>query len=110
RPGLPSTVKETLAKTADFSVYVRDRRPFVRFTSKAYVLPRTAQRGIPLVSVNTPSVSVKVFRIGDRNLINTVIDSDFQKTLSSYQLDDLGNERGVKVWAGELATASTLNQ
>ncbi len=110
RAGLPSAVKESLAKSAEFNVYVRDRKPFVRFTGRAYVLPRTGQRGIPLVSVNTPSVSAKVFRIGDRNLINTVIDSDFQKTLSSYQLDDLGNERGVKVWAGELATASTLNQ
>ena len=110
RAGLPSTVKESLPKSAEFNIYVRDRKPFVRFTGRAYVLPRTGQRGIPLVSVNTPSVSVQVFRIGDRNLINTVIDSDFQKTLSSYQLDDLGNERGVKVWSGELATATTLNQ
>jgi uncharacterized protein YfaS (alpha-2-macroglobulin family) len=110
RAGLPSTVKESLPKSAEFNIYVRDRKPFARFTGRAYVLPRTGQRGIPLVSVNTPSVSVKVFRIGDRNLINTVVDSDFQKTLSSYQLDDLGNERGVKVWSGELATASTLNQ
>ena len=96
RAGLPSTVKESLPKSAEFNIYVRDRKPFVRFTGRAYVLPRTGQRGIPLVSVNTPSVSVQVFRIGDRNLINTVVDSDFQKTLSSYQLDDLGNERGVK--------------
>src|ERR1700716_3285438 len=110
RAGLPSTVKESLPKSAEFNIYVRDRKPFVRFTGRAYVLPRTGQRGIPLVSVNTPSVSVQVFRIGDRNLINTVIDSDFQKALSSYQLDDLGNERGVKVWSGELATATTLNQ
>src|SRR4051794_25008288 len=110
RAGLPSTVKESLPKSAEFNIYVRDRKPFVRFTGRAYVLPRTGQRGIPVVSVNTPSVSVKVFRIGDRNLINTVVDSDFQKALSSYQLDDLGNERGVKVWSGELATASTLNQ
>src|SRR5947199_726198 len=110
RAGLPSTVKESLPKSAEFNVYVRDRKPFVRFTGRAYVLPRTGQRGIPLVSVNTPSVSVQVFRIGDRNLINTVIDSDFQKALSSYQLSDLGNERGAKVWSGELATASTLTQ
>ena len=103
-------MKESLPKSAEFNIYVRDRKPFVRFTGRAYVLPRTGQRGIPLVSVNTPSVSVQVFRIGDRNLINTVIDSDFQKALSSYQLDDLGNERGVKVWSGELATATTLNQ
>ena len=110
RAGLPSTVKESLPKSAEFNIYVRDRKPFVRFTGRAYVLPRTGQRGIPLVSVNTPSVNVNVFRIGDRNLINTVVDSDFQKTLSSYQLSDLGDERGVKVWSGELATASTLNQ
>src|SRR4051794_39021787 len=109
RAGLPAMVKETLPKSAEFNIYVRDRKPFVRFTGRAYVLPRTGQQGIPLVSVNTQSVSVQVFRIGDRNLINTVIDSDFQKALSSYRLDDLGNERGQKGWSGELATASTLN-
>src|SRR5216683_39157 len=110
RAGLPSTVKETLPKSAEFNIYVRDRKPFVRFTGKAYVLPRTGQRGIPLVSVNTTSVTIAVFRIGDRNLINTVIDSDFQRPLSRYQLSDLGGERGLKVWSGELATETTLNQ
>jgi uncharacterized protein YfaS (alpha-2-macroglobulin family) len=110
RAGLPSTVKEVLPKSAEFNIYVRDRKPFVRFTGRAYVLPRTGQRGIPLVSVNTPAVTVNVFRIGDRNLINTVIDSDFQQRLSKYQLSNLGEERGVKVWTGELATATTLNQ
>ncbi len=74
------------------------------------MLPRTGQRGIPVVSVNTPAVTVNVFRIGDRNLINTVIDSDFQQQLSKYQLSDLGDQRGVKVWTGDLTTATTLNQ
>ena len=110
RAGLPSTVKEGLPKSAEFNVYVRDRKPFVRFTGRAYVLPRSGQRGIPLVSVNTPSVSIDVFRIGDRNLINTVIDGDFQRALSRYELSSLGDERGVKVWSGQLATATTLNQ
>src|SRR5882724_6982266 len=110
RAGLPSTVKEGLPKSAEFNIYVRDRKPFVRFTGRAYVLPRTGQRGIPLVSVNTPAVSVNVFRIGDRNLVNTVIDSDFQRALSKYELSSLGGERGVKVWSGELATTTTLNQ
>ncbi|MGN6311764.1 MAG: alpha-2-macroglobulin family protein [Xanthobacteraceae bacterium] len=109
RAGLPSTVRETLPKSAEFNVYVRDRKPFVRFTGRAYVLPRTGQRGIPVVSVNTQNVAVNVFRIGDRNLINTVIGSDFQRALSRYELSTLGEERGVKVWSGDLATASTLN-
>jgi alpha-2-macroglobulin len=110
RAGLPSTVKESLPKSAEFNIYVRDRKPFVRFTGRAYVLPRSGQRGIPLVSVNTPSVTVNVFRIGDRNLINSVVDGDFQRALSRYELSSLGDERGVKVWSGELTTAMTLNQ
>src|SRR5437764_9204304 len=110
RAGLPSTVREGLPKSAEFNIYVRDRKPLVRFTGRAYVLPRTGQRGIPLVSVNTPAVAVNVFRIGDRNLINTVIDSDFQRSLSRYELSSLGAERGVKVWSGELSTTPTLNQ
>jgi uncharacterized protein YfaS (alpha-2-macroglobulin family) len=109
RAGLPSTVKETLPKSAEFNIYVRDRKPFVRFTTRAYVLPRTGQRGIPLVSVNTPAVAVNIFRIGDRNLINSVLGSDFQRSLSTYELSDLGDEKGVKVWSGEVATAQTLN-
>ena len=110
RSGLPSTVKESLPKSAEFNIYVRDRKPFVRFTGRAYVLPLTGQRGIPLVSVNTPAVSIDVFRIGDRNLINTVIEGDFQRALNRYELSSLGDERGVKVWSGQLVTAVTLNE
>ncbi len=109
RAGLPSTVKETLAKSADFNVYVRDRKPFVRFTGKAYVLPRTGQQGIPVVSVNTKSVGIEVFRIGDRNLMNTVLGGDFQTALSPYELDKLRTENGASVWKGQLTTESPLN-
>ena len=38
RAGLPSAVRETLPKSAEFNIYVRDRKPFVRFTGRAYVL------------------------------------------------------------------------
>jgi alpha-2-macroglobulin len=109
RSGLPSTVKETLAKTVDFSIYVRDRSPFVRFTSKAYVLPRTGQRGIPVVSVNTPTVAIKVYRIGDRNLLETVVGENFQRSLDRFELHRLADERGVSVWSGELRVESPLN-
>ena len=102
RAGLPSTVRETLSKSADFTIFVRDRKPFVRFSGKAYVLPRTGQRGIPVLSVNTSAVVLSVYRIGDRNLIDTVLGYDFQRNLSHYEAERLANERGAKVWSGEL--------
>ena len=102
RAGLPSVVKETLAKSAEFTIFVRDRKPFARFSGKAYVLPRTGQRGIPVLSVNTSAVVLSVYRIGDRNLIDTVLGYDFQRNLSRYDAERLANERGAKVWSGEL--------
>src|SRR5262252_5510484 len=109
RAGIPSVVKETLPKSADFSVYVRDRKPLVRFTGKAYVLPRTGQRGIPVVSVNTKAVALEIYRIGDRNLLETVVGRDFQRALDRYDIDRLTEERGARVWKGEMAVEQTLN-
>jgi uncharacterized protein YfaS (alpha-2-macroglobulin family) len=56
----------------------------VRFTGKAYELPRTGQRGIPLLSVNMSAVAIAIYRIGDRNLIDTMLGHDFQRNLSRY--------------------------
>ena len=109
RAGLPSVVKETLAKSAEFTIFVRDRKPFVRFSGKAYVLPRAGQRGIPVLSVNTNAVALSIFRIGDRNLIDTLLGYDFQRNLSHYQAERLANERGAKVWSGEFAVEPKLN-
>ncbi|MBS0247720.1 MAG: alpha-2-macroglobulin family protein [Proteobacteria bacterium] len=109
RAGLPSTVHETLAKTAEFTIFVRDRKPFVRFSGKAYVLPKTGQRGIPVLSVNTSAVKLNVYRVGDRNLIDTVLGYDFQRNMSVYQGDQIAAERGSKVWSGELSVEQKLN-
>ena len=108
RAGLPSVVHETLSKSKDFALYVRDRKPFVRFSTSAYVLPRTGQRGIPVISVNTHSVAVEIYRISDRALIDTVegagyAHGDFQQSLNRSDIDQLKDLRGVEVWKGDLA-------
>ncbi len=100
--GLPSTVGEDLLKTADFNIYVRDRSPFVRLSGKAYVLPKTGQQGIPLVSVNTDTIKVTIYRIGDRNLIGSVLGGDFERNLYGYSLDDIAEQKGNQVWTGEM--------
>jgi alpha-2-macroglobulin len=109
RAGLPSSVREALIRSADFNIYVRDRKPFVRFTGRAYVLPKTGQRGIPVVSVNTRKLKIRILRVGDRNLLGTVLGSDFQRNMERYELNRLAERNGVEVWKGELAVESVLN-
>lgn len=107
RQGLPSAIPdEALLKAADYDIYVRDRSPQVRFTGRNYVLPRTGQVGIPLVSVNAPRLDVEVARIGDRNLLPTLRADDFLSQLSGDAARTIAREKGVRVWKGVLDTAS----
>jgi len=110
REGLPSMVQQDLLKDAEFTIYVRDRKPSVRLAGKAYVLPSTGQQGIPLVSVNTGLLDVTIYRIGDRNLLGNVLSYDFQRNLYPYDLETVADEKGQEVWSGELAVTQELNK
>ncbi|HEY8567185.1 MAG TPA: alpha-2-macroglobulin [Beijerinckiaceae bacterium] len=111
RQGLPSAIEdEVLLRSADYEVYVKDRSPQVRFTGKNYVLPRTGQEGIPVVSVNTARIGVEIYRIGDRSLLPTVRSEDFLQQLNKYTTETLATEKGFKVWKGSLDAKSELNK
>jgi uncharacterized protein YfaS (alpha-2-macroglobulin family) len=110
RAGLPSAIGESLAKDAELAVYVRDRSPSVRATARSYALPNSGQQGIPLVTVNTDKIHIEVYRVGDRNLATVVQSGDFQKQISSYDVDNLKERLGAQVFSGELAVASRLNE
>ena len=108
RAGLPSTVHENLSKSADFTIYVRDRKPAVHFSSTAYVLPRSGQRGIPVITTNTPCGRGRNLPAGrpqpGRHVGNENYGrGDFQRGLSRYDVEHSRNSRGVAVWKGELA-------
>ncbi|GJD94165.1 alpha-2-macroglobulin family protein [Methylobacterium iners] len=111
RQGLLSSVGETLLKSADYEVYVRDRSPQVRFTGRNYVLPRTGQAGVPIVSVNAPKLDVEVLRIGDRGLLPSLRSEEFLSQLSGVTAKTIADQKGVSVWKGTLDTAKAdLNQ
>ena len=110
RQGLPSAVGESLLKSADYEIYVRDRSPQAHFAGKAYVLPRQGQLGAPLTTVNTTKVSVDVYRVGDRNLMSSVTRDDFLKPISSSRASEIESQDGAKVWSGAMDVASVLNK
>ncbi|NEU10789.1 alpha-2-macroglobulin family protein [Methylobacterium sp. BTF04] len=111
RQGIPSAAGETLLKSADYEVYVRDRSPQVRFTGRNYVLPRSGQAGVPLVSVNAPKIDVEVLRVGDRGLLPSLRSEDFLSQLNGSTAKTIADQKGIRVWKGVLDTAKAdLNQ
>ncbi|MDX2259327.1 MAG: MG2 domain-containing protein, partial [Hyphomicrobiaceae bacterium] len=109
KAGLPSEIGEALEKASEIAVYVPDRKPMVRFSGRAYVLPSRGQQGIPVVSVNTEEVAVSVHRIGDRSLASAVLDGEIDRQLSTWDVETLSERRGEKVYDGILAVKSVLN-
>jgi hypothetical protein len=110
RSGLPSAVEEELQKSIEIAVYVPDRKPFVRFSGKSYVLPSRGQQGIPLVSINTAKVEVDVYRINDRNLVAALQSGDFQRQLQSYEIEQIKSRTGEKVFTGSMDVPQKLNE
>ncbi|MGN6771444.1 MAG: alpha-2-macroglobulin family protein [Rhizobiaceae bacterium] len=110
RPGLPAAIGETLQAPIALSVYVRDRTPFIRFTGENFILPGTARHGIPLVSVNTSSADLRLYRINDRSLADLVTGYQFLDQLSRYSAEDIADRTGSAVWQGKIDIASDLNK
>ncbi|HET6388324.1 alpha-2-macroglobulin [Hyphomicrobium sp.] len=110
RAGLPSDIGETLLKTANIAVYVPDRSPAVHFGGKAYVLPSRGQQGIPVITTNTNKIDVEVYRIGDRSLASTLQAGDMARQLSSYDVENIRDRSGIKVYEGQMEIASKLNE
>ena len=59
RAGLPSAAGERMRASVGQEVYVRDRTPAVRFAGRAYVLPKSAEAAVPIVSVNAAEAGAR---------------------------------------------------
>ncbi|MGN7295078.1 MG2 domain-containing protein [Rhizobium sp. SAFR-030] len=110
RRGLPSSVGENLEAAIDLDIYVKDRSPTVRFTGDSFVLPSTARRGIPLVSVNTTSANLKLYRIGDRNIAPLLANSQFLTQMDGYTADQIQENNGELVWQGSIEIGQEVNK
>jgi uncharacterized protein YfaS (alpha-2-macroglobulin family) len=110
REGLPSSVAETLPKNLELTVYVRDRKPAVRFTNTAYVLPRSGQQGIPVVAVNTKAVKVNIYHVGDRRLTSEVLEGSFGQQIYSYEATEFEEKKGRVLWTGTMPVKAGLNE
>ncbi|MGX9993491.1 MG2 domain-containing protein (plasmid) [Rhizobium sp. Z1P35] len=110
RNGLPSSVDEPLDAPVSIDVYIKDRSQMVRFTGDSFVLPSTARRGIPIVSVNMTSANLKLYRIGDRAIAPLLTNSQFLTQLDGYSAQNIEDQSGELIWQGSIDIANELNK
>ncbi|MEP6192966.1 MAG: alpha-2-macroglobulin family protein [Nitratireductor sp.] len=110
RQGLPAAIGEVIAEPVALDIYVRDRSPSIRFTGDNFVLPDSARRGIPLVSVNTDRAEIALYRIGARSLARLMGESRFLRQLDAYELGSIADDLGAPVFEGTINIAADRNK
>ena len=110
REGLPSADGQALAKSVSITAYVRDRAPGVRFAGRAYVLPKTAEAALPVVTVNTEKLDLAVFRVSDRNILRAVQNGYLDMPLAEYQEYGFTGDVGEELWKGTATVAQEVNR
>ncbi|MGI9523056.1 MAG: alpha-2-macroglobulin family protein, partial [Hyphomicrobiaceae bacterium] len=110
RAGLPADGNAELEKNAQLSVYVRDRAPSVRFSGRNYVLPSRGQAGLPIVTINSANVGIRIYRVGDRSLVSTVANGLMRRQLSRWEMTDLARNTGQKIYEGTLQVRYERNK
>jgi uncharacterized protein YfaS (alpha-2-macroglobulin family) len=110
RPGLPAALGEVIGTPVVLEVYVQDRAASARFTGDSFVLPSSARRGIPLVTINMTTADLKLFRIGDRSLAQLLTGYQFLRQLDGYDIGNIRDQIGEPIWEGQIEIANELNK
>ncbi|KIN75363.1 Alpha-2-macroglobulin N-terminal domain family protein [Sulfitobacter noctilucae] len=109
RAGLPSASGEVLNRDVTVQQYVRDRAPTLRFPGRAYVLPRSADAALPIETVNTSTLDLRLRRVSDRNLVRAIRESYFGRPLSGYEDDQFSADMAEEIWTGTAEVQNELN-
>ena len=110
RQGLPAAIGEVTEAPVALAIYVRDRAPSIRFSGENFVLPSAGRHGIPMVSVNSTTADLKLYRIGDRSLASLLNGYQFLRQLDAYALENLTTESGELMWEGAIELENELNK
>ena len=54
----------------------------MRFAGRAYVLPKSAEASVPIVSVNAGEAALRLYRVGTRNVATVIGNGDFGSPLT----------------------------
>ena len=110
RAGLPAASGEELSKPVELNLYVRDRSPDIRFSGRAYVLPKTGDAALPIETVNLETVDLTLRRVSDRNLLRAIQDDYFGRPMSFWQERSFASNISETLWEGVGDVEMELNR
>ena len=110
REGLPAADGQVMAKSVEVTQYIRDRAPGVKFPGRGYVLPTAGEPALPVETVNTEKLDLKLYRVTDRNLLRSIQDYYFGAPINVYSEEYFADTVGEELWTGTATVAQEVNK
>ncbi len=109
--GMPAAgAKERLADAISRDLAVPDRKPSLSFRGQGYILPRVDAEGLPIRGVNVERARLTVLRLNDRALVEQLYYGRSNQTMTEFEIGDVLDQKGEKVWRGEMAIGGERNK
>jgi hypothetical protein len=107
-PELAATNGSKTNKLLHYEVNIDNQSPKLWFSNSRYILPPGG--GVPIHSINAPQAKLTLYKIGERNLINSEVRNMFRSDLSEWRTQQIEADIGEIVWSGIAELATQLNQ
>ena len=101
RAGLPGEGGINLKQDVLVAVDMPNRKPRIVFDTRMFILPRGQAPGVTLTTVNLSTVSLKLVRVTERNIVPFVRDNRLGRPVDTYSAKDLAEGSGSLIWSGK---------
>ncbi|MFN3970409.1 MAG: alpha-2-macroglobulin family protein [Gemmobacter sp.] len=110
RAGLPAQDGQTMARPVTIEGYMRDRKPAVRFSGRAYVLPKGPEAAVPVETVNATDLDLTLYAVSDRNMLRAIQGDYFGQPMEYWREDDFSGRIGAELWTGTATVVMEVNR
>ena len=95
---IPLDPKLRLDKDYQATIKTLNYAPSFSFKEDGYIIPEGKDISIPIETRNVDKLSISLYRINSNNLIDAINRYGLVRSLEYYELREIENEKGYKLW------------
>ncbi len=99
KQSMPISDTYKLDKTYTLNSTTLDYKPDFKFKESAYVLAKKGENSVPITSINTTELELKLIHINDRNLLPSINKFALRKKINIKDQQDYINKNGSLIWS-----------
>ena len=107
---IPLSSNLRLDKDYTTEIKTTNYAPSFYFKESGYILPQKGDISIPIEATNCQKLAISLYRINSNNLIDAINQYGFVRALEYWDLKEIENEKGYKLWDKRVTLEPILNK